>query len=375
QILLQPLAECLPLRATIEEMPGYTPWWQQKNGNFPLDFSVLLGQIDNLSNTTQPPLMLDFPGKRGGHTIVLGAPGSGKTTFLRTLASSLSFRYSPAQAVIYVLSFAGHSLDGLTRLPNVGDVIHGNEPERISRLLRLLHAAIEERKVLMGGLQVDSLEKYNHHPRVTADQRLPAIFVMIDNFGELRDTAFEDEMGEIQKLLENGRNYGIFFILTALQFAGIPYKTQNIIDQRIALNLTDRSDYALFVGRLQSLDFDVLPPGRGFLYGIPPLSIQLADIGDISEDVDASSDPEKPGSLFGEIVANGKSWKGPRPTAIGVLPEWVNLSSLYPQASKPTCCLVGIDSDTLSPLKIEWTPGTHLMIGGPPQSGRTSVLH
>lgn len=374
-ILLPPLPEKMSLRESIQELLEIQPWWKCDQEVFPQNFTVLLGKIDNLANTSQPPLEMEFPGKRGGHLIVLGAPGSGKTSFLRSFVASVAYRYSPAQAHFYVLSFAGRGLDGLIRLPHVGDVVHGNEPERISRLLRFLRSVIEERKVRFGGLQVDNLAHYNSHARVSVDQRLPAIFVLIDNFGELRDQVFLDELEEIQRLIENGRNYGVYFVLTALQLSGIPYKTLNLIDQRIALNLTDRTDYSLFIGRLASLEFDVLPPGRGFLYGLTPQSIHLADVGDISENADGSTDPNKPGSFFGELVAGCRRWSSVRPPIIGVLPEWVNLSSLHAQQSDACGCLLGVDSDSLQALPVKWVPGMHWLIGGPPQSGRTSALH
>jgi len=374
QILLPPLDEHISLRELVAECPDYTKWWSRKSNDISNDLSVLIGRIDNLTNTTQPPLILEFPGKRGGHLIVLGAPGSGKTSFLRTFASSLAYCYSPSQVQIYGLSFAGRGLDGLKRLAHVGDVVLGNEPERVARLLRLLQSIIEERKTLMGGLQVDNLTSYNRHPRVKEEDKLPAIFVLIDNFGELRDQAYLDELDQIQKLIENGRNYGIYFVITALQLAGIPYKTLNIIDQRIALNLTDKSDYLLFVGRLNSLEFDILPPGRGFIYGASPMSIQLADVGDISDDADYVGELGHNESIFKEIVNNGEQWRGKKPVPIGTLPEWINLSTLF-VSQKSKGCVVGLDSDTLDNFKIEWTPGTHLLIGGPPQSGRTSVLH
>lgn len=374
QILLPQLPQELSLKNLIGETPAYQPWWKSSSDEYPEDIKVLLGKIDNLFNTTQPPMILEFPGKRGGNLVILGAPGSGKTVFLRTLASSLAYHYSPSQVQMYILSFAGRGLDSLKNLAQVGDVIHGNEPERISRLLRFLRGTIEERKVLMGSMQTDSLAKYNHHPRLSPEKRLPAIFVLIDNFGELRDQEFVDELDEIQKLIENGRNYGVFFIMTALQIGGIPYKLLNLIDQRIALNLTDKADYSIFVGRLHSLEFDFLPPGRGFLFGTSPQSIQLADIGDTSVDENTIGGYGHQSTLFQEIIAAGEKWSGNSPQTIGILPEWINISSIYStQDQQPGA--IGVDSDSLCPLRIEWTPGMHLLIGGPPQSGRTSILH
>ncbi len=391
-ILLPPLPELLDLDEMITTVgEGYQPWWQSSRTNFPENLTVILGQVDNLANTTQPPLIMDFPGKRGsGHVAVVGGPGTGKTWFLRMFTFSLAYRYSPAEAQIYILSFAGRSLDSLTELPHVGDVVHGNEIERLSRLIRFLQNTIEVRKNRFGQLHVDNLPSYNRRHGVKIDERLPMIFVLIDNFGELRDQSFSNELEEIQKIIENGRNYGIFFVLTSLQVNSFSYKVLNLIDQRIALNLSDKADYTSFVGRLASLEFDFLPPGRGFLSGGTPLTVQLASVGDfyggeaendalLPQSLDAEATARKaPSSWANQMVETMKTtWQGkPLPEKIGILPTWVNLSSVLEQAEGKKENTFGLDSDSLSPVLLDWkTAGLHLLIGGPPQSGRTSILH
>ena len=86
------------------------------------------------------------------------------------------------------------------------------------------------------------------------------------------------EMEEIIRLIENGRNFGIFFVITMLQLDAVPYKIMNLIEQRAALNLTEKTDYLSFVGRPYSLEFGQLPSGRGFWAGQPPLHFQFAFI-------------------------------------------------------------------------------------------------
>lgn len=235
-------------------------------------FSAPVGLLDSLSTHTQPPLHIDFL-KQGGHAMIVGAPQTGKTFFLETLCYSLVNQYSPSQVNIYVLSFAGRGLDDLQGLPHVGSVIEGTETERFQRLLRHLDNEVDVRKSVFSDAGVKDLAEYN---LLEAGNCLPYIIVMIDNFGELRNMEYDSQQLAINKLLKSGREYGIHFVITALQGSDIPYKTSNLIQQRLALDLTDRSEYVLLVGRMSMTDFDALPAGRCFVKMTPP---QLCQIG------------------------------------------------------------------------------------------------
>ena len=385
-----------------------------------------VGRLDDLATRSQPLLWVDFSQKStGGNLIVLGAPGSGKTVFLRTLIYSLAHRYSPQDVNVILISFAGRALEALKfDLPHVGDVIIGTETERLHRLLRLLELTIEERKVLLGNKQALDLDSYN--AQVPLEKRLPAICVMIDNFGELRNINLSDELDVFAKLIQDGRGYGVYFVLSAFQTSDIPYKISNLIEQRLALNLTDRDEYILFVGRPSSLEFDTLPPGRGFDSGNPPMQFQFAYPFDPPDDivrpaevveVDATDETldeySKNGSRsaseevatvrLGDLLegtekpVNKKTLSDTfasmrqaclenvisAPPEIGVLNNRYNLSSLleFYQSSRPkesgelVESIVGEDDELLKPVYLNWTnDGPHFLIAGPSHSGRTSLL-
>ena len=234
-------------------------------------FSAPIGLLDSLATHTQPPLHIDFL-KQGGHAMIVGAPQTGKTFFLETLCYSLVNNYSPSQLNMYVLSFAGRGLDALQGLPHVGSVIEGTETEKFQRLLRHLENEIDARKGAFSEAGVKDLTEYNLSEGVSG---LPYIIVMIDNFGELRNMEYDDEQLAINKILKSGREYGIHFVITALQGSDIPYKTSNLIQQRLALDLTDRSEYVLLIGRMSMTDFDSLPAGRCFVKMTPPQICQI----------------------------------------------------------------------------------------------------
>ncbi len=425
-ILLPPLRLTIYLNDILESGVG----WQAPLQNWlPVPqaegLRVPVGRLDDLATRAQPLLWVDFSQKSsGGNLVILGAPGSGKTVFLRTLIYSLAHRYSPRDVNIYLISFAGRALEALKYdLPHVGDVIIGTETERLHRLLRLLESTIEERKVLLGNRQALDLESYN--AQMPAEKRLPAICVMIDNFGELRNVNLADELDVFAKLIQDGRGYGVYFVLSAFQTSDIPYKISNLIEQRLALNLTDRDEYILFVGRPGSLEFDTLPPGRGFNSGNPPMQFQLAYPFDPVDDTprpalslaespalpgtgslrrpaaapeeaetpptppappEAPVSPPQPPTLAGNFAQMRQTCAQngiPVPSQIGVLKNRYNLSSLLefdrgpqpPQPGAAIAAIVGEDDELLEPVYLNWSEdGPHLLIAGPSHSGRTSLL-
>src|SRR5439155_3016397 len=116
--------------------------------------------------------------------VLIGASGWGKTTFLRTLITSLVATHSPDELNIYMLDFGGRGLDVLTTLPHVGASIAPSEEERVQRLLRKLSNILEERKAVFSQARADNLLVYNAD---NPDKIMPAILVVIDNFAQFKE--------------------------------------------------------------------------------------------------------------------------------------------------------------------------------------------
>lgn len=332
------------------------------------DFKVPIGIIDSLATRSQPAQWIDFL-NFGGHVMVVGGPQSGKTYFLQTLAYNIARGYDPSEVSMYVLSFAGREMEIVQELPHVGSVIQGNETEKLNRLLRYIrHQVIEIRKHDFSRQRAKDLQEYNLS--VPPENRYPFICVMIDNFGELRNPEYDDQLTEIEKLIQVGRIYGVHFVITALQGNDIPYKISNLIQQRLAFNMADRNEYILLVGRPESLDFDALPKGRAFISGSPPMQCQIACPPSKSEwDL-----------LKTSMTLTWNELNGARPHEIKELETRVFLSDLWEKSDsigdKDLTGIVGIDGDSLEPFALNWKlQGPHFLLGGPSQSGRTAVLH
>lgn len=323
-------------------------------------FQAPVGILDSLATHSQPPYFLNFL-EKGGHVMAIGGAQSGKTNFLQSLSYSLAFHYSPEQVNIYTLSFSGKDMDVLKGLPHVGSVIDGNDSENLRRLLRFLLNEMDYRKTIFGERGAKDVETYN---KTKPPKMMPYICVLIDDFGSLKGLDYDNELEIVEKLLRL-RMYGLHFIITGSQFSDIPSRMTNLIQHRIVFDLIDHSEYSIILGRLDTLDFGTLPSGRCFVnienppmrcqIGKPPLQDEWNDM------------KEKMAIEWGDSR---------KPTPIENLPISKPLSGMLngKHAKETICSLLGIDGDDLSPYWIDWKKIPHLLIGGAPQSGRTSLL-
>jgi len=325
-------------------------------------FQVPVGLLDSLATHSQPPYYLNFLDK-GGHVMAIGGPQSGKTSFLQSLCFSLVTHYSPAQMHLYILSFAGKDLDILEGLPHVGSVIDGSDSERFGRLLRYLQNEMEFRKSVFSEKGAKDLAQFNELS--DSEKQFPYICVFIDGFGSLRGLEYNNELDIIEKLLKL-RIYGLHFVITGLQSSDIPTRLTNLIQHRIAFDLIDHSEYMLLVGRPDSLDFGTLPKGRCFVnVDTPPMRCQIGMPPSKAEWI----------ALKEEMTSARKDKS--KPLSIQILPVHTPLIELLVDKIKPEGLLLGllgVDGDNLSSYWFDWKKFPHLLIGGAPQSGRTSLL-
>jgi S-DNA-T family DNA segregation ATPase FtsK/SpoIIIE len=327
-----------------------------------------VGIVDNPAQQFQGPLSFNL-GKEG-HLAVYGAPGSGKTTLLQTLITSLAFDHSPADVHLYLLDFGGRMLNLFAPLPHVGDVILADDEERLNRLMRFLLREMESRKERFSETGVSTLSAY----RATSAEQLPAIVVVLDNYTGFVNT-YPDAEDYLAQLLREGGNLGIHFVITANSPSAVRMKTSGNITLTAALQLADRGEYSVAVGRAYGLEpAPVL--GRGLVKGNPPLEFHTA--------LPASGDNEvaRTTALKTLIKQMQDAWDRPCAKPVPILPDVVLLSKLLPPAEEWPVLLadgsltvpVGLEIKELEPVKVDLYDGPHFLITGPVQSGKSSFL-
>ncbi len=238
----------------------------------------VVGLVDDPYQAKQRPLVIPLS---QGHVALFGASGWGKTTFIRSLVTSLAATHPPHLLHMYILDLGGRNLGVLGRFPHVGAVIIPDEEgykERVEQLLRELNALVEKRKTLFSEIDAPDLAAYNAaHPQ----NPLPAVVTFIDNFIEFRET-FGDNRDNVESILDKfillarqSKPYGVHFVITANRFNDLSNPLFNIFTERLTLHLADPSEYRAIVGG--SVGEPPSIPGRGYIrLGQQALSCQIA---------------------------------------------------------------------------------------------------
>jgi DNA segregation ATPase FtsK/SpoIIIE-like protein len=331
----------------------------------------LIGLVDNPYQASQRPLFINFT---AGHAVVFGASGRGKTTFLRTVITSLTLTHSPDELHIYIFDFGGRALTVLSDLPHVGAVVTSEEEERVLRGLRKVNEIIDHRQIIFSEARVNSLDSYNLSH---ADKPLPAVLVVLDNFAEFKEY-YENLMPPLISLVREARAYGVHFLFSADMPNALTSKLFNLVTERFTLKLSDATEYATIVGRGVPADLSPVP-GRGYVrVGNMPLEFQTALTFPNSEsDPDGMAEIGRMCTRMAELWGN--RWKGEKPSTIETLPLRVSLENILRQASLPEVrrinAVMGIDDRSLMPALIDVErQGPHMIVIGQPFSGKTTTL-
>jgi len=126
----------------------------------------------------------------GPHGLCIGATGSGKSEFLRTLVLSMLAMHSPDQLNLVLVDFkGGATFLGLDDVPHVAAVITNLEEE--ADLVGRMHDALagemnRRQEVLRSAGNFANVSQYEEARAAGADlDPLPALFVVLDEFSEL----------------------------------------------------------------------------------------------------------------------------------------------------------------------------------------------
>jgi S-DNA-T family DNA segregation ATPase FtsK/SpoIIIE len=361
---------------------------------------VPVGLVDEPRHQTQGLFRLDL----SRNVVVYGGAGSGKSTLLRTLATSLALTHSPDDVQVFAVDFGARALRPLRRLPHCGPdgVFFATETDRIRRLFRYLSSQLAQRREA-------GIVNLRQQRAAGAAGVPPFVVVLLDNYAGFRETFEAEEMtrshehliDDLATLMRDGPAAGIVFALTATQIGGIASGIENAAEVRLVLRQKDPADYAL-IGRFEKPPVRV-PPGRGFAAGAVPLEFQVA-----LPPPDDASDTTTSGGEWGDLMTDmNRHWQRGaadganhrRPSPVQDLPRWIALDDARLQPTVPRGAAkangdgmgalprqmflarqpvlpitLGLDDETLGPLRVDLAEAHHLIVAGPPSSGKTTLL-
>lgn len=321
------------------------------------------------------------------HLAVAGAARSGRSTFLRSLAASLARTVSPADLHLYALDFGNGALLPLTALPHCGAVVVRSEGERIQRLVERLGEEVKRRQELLAAKGFGDIGE--QRTAAATDDRLPHMVLLLDRWeGFLAAYPIEaggDLPGLITRLVREGPGVGLHLVLAGDRSL-LSDRIASLIEDRLVLRLTDREDYRL-VNLNPKHIAENLVPGRA-LRADSGNEIQIALIGDAVDGLDPAGQvqAEAVRALGAKAV---ERWPGPqpnRPMRVDTMPSRITEAevdvlvadghSLLPDPAPEGALwtVVGVGGDQLQVYAVDLAATNGFVIGGPPQSGRSTAL-
>lgn len=281
---------------------------REKTEKWSLD--AVVGLYDDPQNQQQKPLLVDFA--QNGNLAVCGSVVTGKSIFMQTMLYSLFQKYNPDQLQCYILDFSSHLMTPFESAPNTGGIVYDNQEDRLGKFMHLLEKMMEERKKLFeGGNYAQYVRAYG--------QKIPAILVVIDNFGGFREKTRMKYDDIILKYVREGTGYGMYLAVTAAGYgmAEIPGRIADNIRTPICLEQSDRFRYMEI---LRTTKLPVFPeagiPGRG-LAEVDGKMLEFQTALSVQADDDFGR-----GRIL-EQFSKEKSvkWTGKRPLPIPEIPE------------------------------------------------------
>ncbi len=231
--------------------------WQPHNWESPLPMKVAIGLADDPFHSSQRRLIVDMG---GDPIVVFGSSGRGKSTLVKSLLFALAAVRSPSEVNIYLLDFGRGGLRAVSRMPHCGASIDASQPDRVAALFRMVRGLMNERQDRLS--HYASLADYNAQHKDNPEVMFPSVVIAIDNFAEFREN-YESMFGDLITLVRDGRQFGIYFVITANQLSDVPTKLYNLFGQRLTFTLADATAYSEIVGKGALSLMNV--PGRGLV--------------------------------------------------------------------------------------------------------------
>jgi S-DNA-T family DNA segregation ATPase FtsK/SpoIIIE len=358
----------LPRTLLLRDLPGVGR--PPEPGQAPVPF----GLIDLPGRQRQQPAVISLD--TFGHLMAAGAPQSGRSQLLRTIAAAAAVAASCADVHIYGIDCGSGALLPLDGLPHCGAVVSRTQDERAARLLARLAAELSRRQDLLAGGGFAGITE--QRAAAPAGQRLPHILVLLDRWEGFTTTLGEAGGGAltdvITRILSEGASAGIHLIMTGDRslLAG---RIAALCEDKLVFKLAEKDDYALAGLRARELPGEI-PPGRAFGAG-SGIETQVALLA-----------PDPSGQAQAAALREIADWaagldaavpRARRPFRVDLLPSRITFAEAWqlrpPGVQSPLWGLAGVGGDELTALGPDLSDGTPaFIVAGPARSGRSAVL-
>jgi DNA segregation ATPase FtsK/SpoIIIE, S-DNA-T family len=350
---------------------------------------------------------------QGPHLLVAGTTGSGKSELLQTLVASLAVANRPDAMNFVLIDYkGGATFRACEPLPHTVGMLTDLDEFLVDRALTSLRAELQRRKAVLDRADKNSIERYwAALSGMPGGDPLPRLVIVVDEFAVMKEK-LPGQLTALIQIGQQGRSLGVHLVLATQRPAGVVTADMRAnINLRIALRVASAEDSRDVI---ETVDAARIPAegsaGRGYAWlagSGRPAPFQAARIGGLRPGTrpdrapvqvvpldwqamgrpvaKTAEPPPRPGDPtdLSVLVAAiqqadaGEGTSAQRSTWCPPLPEILPLSEL-PRAADPLLLGYGLAdrpyTQEQAPVVLDLARGGHLLIGGAPQSGRTTVL-
>ncbi|MGE1025232.1 FtsK/SpoIIIE domain-containing protein [Bacillus sp. GMs2/2] len=197
--------------------------WQPLLKQYRLPVVVGRDQFGNM-------IVYDMIDSNTPHLLIAGETGSGKSSMVRVVLSTIIQYMSPNKLHLYLGDLKNSEFHFLRRVKHVKEVCM--EEIEMKIMLHKVWNEIRERRKLMEEYEVDHIDEYN---RLNPDKQKPYILLAIDEVAMLQDE--KECMTTIEKISAVGRALGVFLMLSMQR------PDAKVLDGKLKLNMTVRMGF------------------------------------------------------------------------------------------------------------------------------------
>lgn len=296
---------------------------------------VPVGLVDRPLEQRHDRLDVDL---EAGFVAVVGAPRSGRSTLLSTLAVGLASGWSPTRVQLFLVDPTG-ALGAVASLPHVA--VAATDAEAVQHLAGVLAELVEGR----------TAGRPDDYGRVV---------VLVDGWAALRE--YDDALAVLATVAERGAGLGLHLVASATRWADLRAGARDLAATRLELRLGDPVDSE--VDRRRAAAVPAGRPGRG-----------LVDAGHF-----LAALPRTDGRATADGLAEATAavveglnvrWRAhPRPR-VRLLPDRVTLADLPPEPADGGLRFA-VRARVAAAAAVR--TGEHLLVLGDRRSGRSTLL-
>ena len=177
------------------------------------DERLLLGVADDPAHQDQPTVF--YEPDQDGNMAIYGTGGSGKSAALRGIAIAAAVTPRGGPVNVYGIDCGSSGLKMLDELPHVGEIINGDDVERVGGLLRWLRDLADDRAARYLEVRASTIVEYRKLANRPDEKR---IFVLVDGMSSFREAYEYSKLSALWdiflELATDGRPLGIHLVVS-----------------------------------------------------------------------------------------------------------------------------------------------------------------